>query len=74
MRSCRPAEEQQPAADAGRGRVRDPTLDVAAVACHAERVFTQAAAVRIDAPPNPVASIRPPSSKTSMREPPCSTR
>ena len=47
-RSGRPAGEQRPAADAGRGRAWDPALDVAAVACHAERSFTPAAAIRID--------------------------
>ena len=47
-RSGRLAGEQRPAADAGRGRARDSALDAEAVARHAERGPTPAAAGRID--------------------------
>ncbi len=47
-RSGRPAGEQRPATDAGRGRAWDPALDAEAVACHAERGLTRAAVCWID--------------------------
>ncbi len=54
----RPAGEQRPATDAGRGRARDPALDAEAVARHAERALPRPrpAGSTGSAPPSPVAS------------------